>query len=131
VTLEDISDEIEASEHEFRPMRSAALMNQLRDDMSMMDALEADGEKLRQLTGQDHGPVFLNDIDGDRCALMTTLRESLILERAKALHRVVCTSPADEAIEIIKLALRVERDEGIETGIRQAETHAELLEKAS
>jgi hypothetical protein len=25
----------------------------------MMDALEADGEKLRQLTGADHGPVFL------------------------------------------------------------------------
>jgi hypothetical protein len=64
-------------------------------------------------------------------ALMTTLRESLILERAKALHSVVQTAPADEAIEIVRLALRVERDEGIETGIRQAETHAELLEKAS
>jgi hypothetical protein len=25
----------------------------------MMDALEADGEKLRQLTGEDHGPLFL------------------------------------------------------------------------
>ena len=29
----------------------------------MMTALETDGEKLRQLTGEDHGPVFL--IDGD------------------------------------------------------------------
>jgi hypothetical protein len=27
----------------------------------MMAALEADGEKLRQLTGEDHGPVFLTD----------------------------------------------------------------------
>jgi hypothetical protein len=25
----------------------------------MMKALEADGEKLRQLTGEDHGPVFI------------------------------------------------------------------------
>lgn len=28
---------------------------------AMMAALEADGEKLRQLTGDDHGPVFLAD----------------------------------------------------------------------
>ncbi len=28
----------------------------------MMQALEADGEKLRQLTGEDHGPVFLSDL---------------------------------------------------------------------
>lgn len=27
----------------------------------MMKALEQDGEKLRQLTGEDHGPVFLSD----------------------------------------------------------------------
>lgn len=27
----------------------------------MMAALEADGEKLRQLTGEDHGPMFLPD----------------------------------------------------------------------
>ena len=26
----------------------------------MQAALEADGEKLRQLTGQDHGPYFTN-----------------------------------------------------------------------
>jgi len=30
-------------------------------------------------------------------ALMTTLRESLLLERAKALHRWVKTAPEDEA----------------------------------
>lgn len=30
-------------------------------DREMQKALEADGEKLRQLTGQDHGPVFLGD----------------------------------------------------------------------
>lgn len=30
-------------------------------DKEMMKALEADGEKLRQLTGEDHGPDFLDD----------------------------------------------------------------------
>jgi len=30
-------------------------------DPEMMAALEADGEKLRQLTGEDHGPVFMED----------------------------------------------------------------------
>jgi hypothetical protein len=33
-------------------------------DKEMMKALEADGEKLRQLTGEDHGPYFF-DIDDD------------------------------------------------------------------
>ena len=28
-------------------------------DKAMQIALEADGEKLRQLTGKDHGPVFI------------------------------------------------------------------------
>ena len=27
----------------------------------MQRALEQDGEKLRQLTGEDHGPVFVHD----------------------------------------------------------------------
>jgi hypothetical protein len=27
-------------------------------DKEMMKALEADGEKLRQMTGEDHGPVW-------------------------------------------------------------------------
>ncbi len=30
----------------------------------MMKALEADGEKLRQLTGEDHGPHFLPEVRG-------------------------------------------------------------------
>lgn len=32
-------------------------------DKEMMDALKADGEKLRQLTGEDHGPEFLFDCE--------------------------------------------------------------------
>lgn len=28
-------------------------------DEEMMRALEADGEKLRQMTGEDHGPIWL------------------------------------------------------------------------
>ncbi len=34
----------------------------------MMKALEADGEKLRQLTGEDHGPVFLPELGCEHCA---------------------------------------------------------------
>jgi hypothetical protein len=30
-------------------------------DAEMQRALEADGEKLRQLTGEDHGPWFITD----------------------------------------------------------------------
>ena len=33
----------------------------------MLKALEADGEKLRQLTGEDHGPHFLDDVCRDGC----------------------------------------------------------------
>jgi hypothetical protein len=29
-------------------------------DKEMQKALEADGEKLRQMTGEDHGPYFFN-----------------------------------------------------------------------
>lgn len=32
----------------------------------MMAALEADGEKLRQLTGEEHGPVFVADLPETR-----------------------------------------------------------------
>jgi hypothetical protein len=31
-------------------------------DKEMRAALEADGKKLRELTGEDHGPVFLVDL---------------------------------------------------------------------
>lgn len=30
-------------------------------DKEMMNALEADGEKMAALTGEDHGPVFVDD----------------------------------------------------------------------
>lgn len=30
-------------------------------DKEMMAALEADGEKLRQMTGEDHGPYFFDE----------------------------------------------------------------------
>ena len=36
--------------------------NYYRIDSDMVRALEADGEKLRQLTGQDHGPWFDEEI---------------------------------------------------------------------
>lgn len=36
-------------------------------DKAMMKALEADGEKLRQLTGEDHGPFdFPDEFEGLR-----------------------------------------------------------------
>lgn len=34
-------------------------------DTDMQRALEADGEKLKQLTGEDHGPVFYDDAAGE------------------------------------------------------------------
>lgn len=34
---------------------------QLADEVEMERALRDDGEKLRQLTGEDHGPYFIND----------------------------------------------------------------------
>lgn len=34
-------------------------------DHEMQRALEADGEKLRQLTGEDHGPYFISEPDAD------------------------------------------------------------------
>ncbi len=34
-------------------------------DREMMEALEADGEKLRQLTDEEHGPAFV--ADDQRC----------------------------------------------------------------
>jgi hypothetical protein len=37
-------------------------------DEEMMKALEEDGEKMRALTGRDHGPVFL--IDAECCGLL-------------------------------------------------------------
>jgi hypothetical protein len=38
-----------------------------RQEREMREALEADGEKLRQLTGQDHGPEFLTLATCDAC----------------------------------------------------------------
>lgn len=40
----------------------------VEERMSMQDALEADGEKLRQLTGQDHGPFDLDELLDDSSA---------------------------------------------------------------
>jgi hypothetical protein len=36
-------------------------------DKEMQRALEADGEKLRQLTGVDHGPHFVNETAAGLC----------------------------------------------------------------
>lgn len=46
--------------------------DQDRAALEMQKALEADGEKLRQLTGKDHGPFY---IDEDRAARMAEIRE--------------------------------------------------------
>ena len=64
-------------------------------------------------------------------SLTNQLRESLLLERARRLYGIVTVASEDDAIERIKAALRVERDEGIETGIRQAETHGHHLRAVS
>lgn len=64
-------------------------------------------------------------------ALTNQLRESLILERARRLYTLVTVAPEDEAITILRTALRTERDEGIKTGHDQAERFSHELEKAS
>ncbi len=64
-------------------------------------------------------------------ALMNTLRENLILERAKNLYSIMQIAPEQEAIDVIKRALRLERDGGITTGINQAQRFADELRKAS
>jgi hypothetical protein len=49
----------------------------------MCDALEADGEKLRQLTGEDHGPIFLAEEPGDDLLIASaTLLHNQALEAA-------------------------------------------------
>ncbi len=37
----------------------------------MMAALAADGEKLRQMTGEDHGPYFVADEEPDQALVAT------------------------------------------------------------
>lgn len=36
-----------------------SFMNMVEERMSMDDALAADGEKLRHLSGEEHGPFYL------------------------------------------------------------------------
>lgn len=44
-----------------------------KPDKEMQAALEADGEKLRQLTGEDHGPLQWPDWLKDVCASVDAL----------------------------------------------------------
>jgi len=64
-------------------------------------------------------------------ALMNQLRESLLLERAKRLYHIAHVETSEIAIETIKLSLRLERDEGIHTGIEQAQRFADELRKVA
>jgi hypothetical protein len=44
----------------------------------MQRALEADGEKLRQLTGEDHGPYFISGAcDGESCRCGKPVRHKI------------------------------------------------------
>lgn len=52
----------------------------VEDQMDMQDALEADGEKLRQMTGEDHGPFALCS-NGSFCSDQWCLRLGCALER--------------------------------------------------
>lgn len=64
--LKGIRDSCEYSILGRKPCRIVS--NELpQEGVEMRAALEADGEKLRQLTGEDHGPYF-DDIPPYRCA---------------------------------------------------------------
>lgn len=64
--------------------------------------------------------------------LMDTLRESLLLERARKIHHIAKHYSDDAcAVEMIKAVLRDTRDEGIQTGHDQTVKYSEELEKAS
>lgn len=62
----------------FPPFRAAPPKGEARKT-EMQKALEADGEKLRQLTGEDHGPYFPNEPDGMK-ELASELDKLLTLE---------------------------------------------------
>lgn len=57
----------------------------------MQKALEADGEKLRQLTGEDHGPWWLEDVD-ETCptcgTLVNTLDDTVLCDNPECIIRL-------------------------------------------
>lgn len=74
----------------------------------MQDALNADGEKLRQLTGEDHGPEF---IDGDTRAARVAAQNNSEMgsqEDWDAHGRFVfqMARDADERVDELEAALR-------------------------
>jgi hypothetical protein len=72
-------------------MTEATLMNK-----EMMAALEADGEKLRQLTGEDHGPVFLTDARFEICG---HCNGSGVIGRRVSVYEHGCGFPHDDTEE--------------------------------
>lgn len=61
-------------------------------DKEMQAALEADGEYLRQMTGEDHGPIFL--VTCEACG-----GEGLISTRA-TVYEAGCAFPHDDTDEV-------------------------------
>jgi len=45
--------------------------------LTLDEALAADGEKLRQMTGEDHGPWLTQDVDHERDYMFFTIRALL------------------------------------------------------
>ena len=66
-------------------------------------------------------------------ALTNQLRESLLLERARKIYRIVWMAAGNEneRVDLIRDILRITRDEGIATGIDQAQRFEHELEKAT
>ena len=60
-------------------------------DREMMRALEADGEKLRQMTGEDHGPLWLETCQNCDGAGVTFHRV--------AVYEAGCAFPHDDTDE--------------------------------
>ena len=66
-------------------------------------------------------------------ALTNQLRESLLLERARKIYRIgwMAAGNENERVDLIRDILRITRDEGIATGIDQAQRFEHELEKAT
>ena len=61
----------------------------------MQKALKADGEKLRQLTGEDHGPIFLEGWMTDMADLVVVSMHEKGFPQAD-MYRGAAEIPADE-----------------------------------
>jgi hypothetical protein len=65
----------------------------------MLEALEADGEKLRQLTGEDHGPTFIDEPEVNQAA------EEELDEQDAAMHDEMVAEARGEILDLYRKSI--------------------------